>query len=99
MIAAASQPAPANAVQGGVFIDPQRPDVTVLRFQSGLATFDLLLDTPNVVGFLRSVLQAAETEVAKSKPQPLLRPPSGLFLPNGNGAAPPPADPRSPGRG
>ncbi len=83
MIAAASQPAPANTVQGGVFIDPQRPGVTVLRFQSGLATFDLLLDTPNVVDFLRNVLQAAETEVAKSGAagNPLLRPVPGLLLP------------------
>ncbi len=92
------KPAPPNAVQGGVFINPERPEVTVLRFQSGLATFDLMLDTANVVGFLRGVLKAAENEMAKAKPQPLLRPPSGLFLPNGNGA-PPPTIPRSPGRG
>ncbi len=81
-------PVVGNTVQGGVFIDPLRPDVAVLRFQSGLAKFDLMLDTANLVGFLNSVVKAAEAEVAKNQ-RPLLRPVPGLFVPNGNGAVPP----------
>lgn len=63
--------------------DPSNPQVGILRFDVGPASFQLLLPSANVVPFLRSLADNVERKLGSAVQ--IVRPPSGLFLPNGNG--------------
>lgn len=77
----APQPPVSLQVSADFVPDPGNPEVGALRFGLGPASFQLILPTANVVPFLRSL--ADNIERTLSPTAQLVRPPSGLFLPNG----------------
>lgn len=92
----AAQPEPQQPALGAEFqIDPNNPQVGVLRFGYGPAVFQIGLPTASVVGFLRSLADETERRIAATPG--IVRPVPGLFLPNGNGLKPPTNLPRNGG--
>jgi hypothetical protein len=74
------QPAPVN-VAADFIPDPANPQIGVLRFDAGPASFQLILPSANVVPFLRSLADNTERKLGPAVH--VVRPVSGLFLPNG----------------
>jgi hypothetical protein len=77
-----------NSVTLGFAVSPQDPAVSMIRIETGKARFDVEIPSAEVVGLLLNVAQLAEQQIAAATP--IVRPPSGLFLPNGAGVPPMP---------